>query len=103
MRGREDPPYIGWVTLAVSETRHVPWTGCVVTCCDGVAVVRTAEGEVRATYSGRMLGRLSRDRGCAARTGDQVVLRRWPDNKVTIEDVCSGEAPGAQVIELRPR
>lgn len=103
MRGQEIAPYIGRVTLAVPETRLVPWTGCVVTCENGVAVVRTAEGEVRATYSGRMLGRLARDRGCAARTGDQVVLRRWPDNKVTIEDVCAGESRTADVIELRPR
>jgi len=91
------------VTLALPENRLVPWTGRVVSCEAGVAVVSTATGEVRATYSGRMLGRLARDRRCAARAGDQVVLRRWPDNKVTIEDVRAADPGLAEVIELHPR
>lgn len=102
VRGHESAPYIETVTVAVSSTRLAPWTGCVVACDNGVAVVQTSEGEVRATYSGRMLGRLARDRGCAARAGDWVVLRLWPDNKVTIEDVCS-TGHDAEIIELRPR
>ena len=85
------------------STRLDPWTGCVVDCETGVAVVQTELGEVRATYSGRMLGRIARDRGCAARAGDWVVLRRWPDNKVTIEDVSPRVVHCADVIELHPR
>lgn len=102
MRSGESAPYIEPVTVAVRQTRLAPWTGCVVACDNGVAVVETAAGEVRATYSGRMLDRLARDRGCAAQAGDRVILRRWPDNKVTIEDVC-GNGRDADVIELRPR
>jgi co-chaperonin GroES (HSP10) len=84
-------------------TRLDPWTGCVVGCETGVAVVSTELGEVRATYSGRMLGKIARDRGCAVQTGDRVVLRRWPDNKVTIEDVAPRVEACADVIELHPR
>lgn len=74
----------------------------MLTCEYGVAVVQTGEGEVRATYSGRMLAKIARNRGAAARPGDRVVLRRWPENKVTIEDVCPDEPRLAEVIELRP-
>lgn len=81
-------------------TRLEPWVGCVVGCETGVAVVATDLGEVRATYSGRMLGRIARDRGCAAQTGDWVVLRRWPDKRVTIEDVRSEQQVDAAVIDL---
>ena len=101
MRSGESAPYIGPVTVAVRQSRLAPWMGCVVACDNGVAVVETAAGEIRATYSGRMLGRLARDRGCAAQAGDWVVLRRWPDNKVTIEDVC-GTGQDAEIIELHP-
>lgn len=100
---RQPAPYIEPVTVVASPTRLAPWTGCVVACDCGVAVVETAVGQVRATYSGRMLSRIARDRGCAAQAGDQVVLRRWPDNKVTIEDVCVANRRDADVIELRPR
>lgn len=103
MFAAREAPYIGAVTLAVPESRPVPWTGFVVSCCDGVAVVQTDDGEVRATYGGRMLGRIARDRGCAARAGDRVVLRRWPDRVVTIEDVHHDAGHTAEVIELYPR
>ncbi|WP_209714414.1 hypothetical protein [Marmoricola sp. OAE513] len=84
-------------------TRLDPWLGCVVGCEPGVAVVRTERGEVRATYSGRMLGRIARDRACAVQTGDWVVLRRWPDKRVTIEDISKPVERCAEVIELHPR
>lgn len=70
-------------------------------CDSGVAVVATASGQVRATYSGRMLGRIARDRSCAATAGDTVALRWWPDGKATIEDVSRAVARTADVIELR--
>jgi co-chaperonin GroES (HSP10) len=84
-------------------TRLDPWTGCVIGCETGVAVVQTERGEVRATYSGRMLGRIARDRACAVQTGDRVVLRRWPDDRFTIEDVAPRVETCAEIIELRPR
>jgi hypothetical protein len=84
-------------------TRLYPWTGHVLGCENGVVRVQTNLGEVRATYSGRMLGMIARDRGCAAQVGDQAVLCRWPDNRVTIEDVRPNSARCAQVIELPAR
>jgi hypothetical protein len=62
-------------TMSVQRmTRLYPWTGHVLGCENGVVRVQTNLGEVRATYSGRMLGMIARDRGCAAQVGDQAVL-----------------------------
>ena len=77
-----------------------PWVGCVVACDTGIARVLTDRGEVRASYSGSMLCRIARDRGCAATPGDWVVLRRWPDGKITIEDVWVQSTHCADVIQL---
>jgi hypothetical protein len=79
-----------------------PWVGCVVGCETGVARVLTDRGEVRASYAGSMLCRIARDRGCAATPGDWVVLRRWPDGRITIEDVWVSAARVADVIQLHP-
>ncbi|RNL64165.1 hypothetical protein EFK50_06425 [Nocardioides marmoriginsengisoli] len=70
-------------------------------CETGIARVLTDAGELRASYSGGMLGRIARDRQCAAEPGDWVVLRRWSDNRVTIEDVWQRDRPVAPVIALR--
>ncbi|MFL6156704.1 MAG: hypothetical protein ACJ72D_11460 [Marmoricola sp.] len=81
--------------------RPDPWVGCVVGCETGVARVLTDIGEKRASYSGRMLARIARDRHALAQPGDWVVLRRWPDDRVTIEDVWV-QPRCADVIALRP-
>jgi hypothetical protein len=81
--------------------RPAPWVGCVVGGEPGVAVVLTDSGEVRASYGGCMLGRIARDRGCVPGPGDWVVLRRWTDDRVTIEDSWSQPGTGAEVIPLR--
>jgi hypothetical protein len=47
-----------------------------------------------------MLCRIARDRGCAAAPGDWVVLRRWPDGQITIEDVWASSSHLADVIHL---
>jgi hypothetical protein len=80
-----------------------PWVGCVVRCETGVALVLTDAGKLRASYGGRMLGRIARDRTCLAEPGDWVVLRRWTDDRVTIEDVWPRGSRTAQVIPLRAR
>lgn len=82
--------------------RPRPWMGCVVGGETGVALVLTDGGEVRASYGGSMLSLIARDRACAPTPGDWVVLRRWPDDRVTIESPCR-PARDAAVIELRPR
>jgi len=68
----------------------------------GVARVLTDLGEVRASYGGAMLARIACDRACVPEPGHWVVLRRWTDNRITIEDVWSRSA-GATVIQLRRR
>lgn len=83
--------------------RRGAWVGCVVACETGVARVLTDDGQVRATYGGPMLARIARDRDCAAEPGDWAVLRRWPDGRVTIEDVWPRAPRTAQVIQLRAR
>ena len=77
-----------------------PWVGCVLSCDAGIARVLTDRGEVRASYAGSMLGRIARDRGCAAQPGDWVVLRRWCDDRVTIEDVWAPSTHCAEIISL---
>jgi len=50
-----------------------------------------------------MLARIACDRRCLPQPGHWVVLRRWCDDRITIEDTW-GEPAGAQVIALhRPR
>jgi hypothetical protein len=81
-------------------SRLDPWVGCVVACETGIARVLTDLGEKRASYSGRMLSRIARDRTVVAEPGDWVVLRRWPDGRVTIEDVWRLNERCADVIAL---
>lgn len=85
----------------MTVSRIDPWVGCVVGCDSGIARVLTDSGELRASYSGGMLGRIARDRQCAAEPGDWVVLRRWSDDRITIEDVWQRDRPIADVIALR--
>jgi hypothetical protein len=80
-----------------------PWVGCVVGGEPGVARVLTDAGEVRASYCGGMLARIARDRRCVPEPGDWVVLRRWTDDRVTIEDLWPHVDRTDNVIELRPR
>lgn len=83
-------------------TRPRPWVGCVVGGEPGVALVLTDGGEVRASYGGSMLGMIARDRSCLPEPGSWVMLRRWPDGRVTIEAPCRPR-PAARVIPLRGR
>ena len=61
------------------------WLGCVLSVETGVPVVLTDGGEVRASFGGGMLCRIARDRSCLPGPGDWVVLRQWPDRRVTVE------------------
>ena len=83
--------------------RADPWLGCVVGSETGVARVLTDRGEVRASYGGGMLGLIARDRSLAPGPGDWVVLRCWPDGRVTIERPLPAGPGVAPVIPLRRR
>jgi ribosome biogenesis GTPase len=80
-----------------------PWVGCVVDTEPGVAVVLTDHGECRASYGGGMLALIARDRSLLPSAGDWVVLRRWPDGRVTVESPMRRRADCARVIPLRRR
>jgi hypothetical protein len=49
-----------------------------------------------------MLARIARDRGCVPQPGHWVVLRRWTDDRITIEDSWV-RPPSATVIPMRQR
>jgi ribosome biogenesis GTPase / thiamine phosphate phosphatase len=53
----------------------------------GIASVLTEEGEVRATYGGRMLGWIAKTTSATPCVGDWAVLRDWPDRRVTLEQL----------------
>ncbi|MDX3004995.1 ribosome small subunit-dependent GTPase A [Kribbella solani] len=53
----------------------------------GLAVVLTADGPVRASWSGALLATIAADAQAGPCTGDWVVLRYWPDDRITVESV----------------
>ncbi len=95
--------------IAALSSGPSPWAGCVVGVEVGVVRVLTDRGEVRASYGGRMLGRIARDRGVLPQPGEWVSLRRWSDGRITVEDCWARHSPAAEeprsatVIPLRRR
>ncbi|MFF0341192.1 ribosome small subunit-dependent GTPase A [Kribbella sp. NPDC004875] len=53
----------------------------------GLATVLTADGPVRAGWSGALLAAIASDPHAGPCTGDWVVLRFWPDDRITVESV----------------
>ncbi|TCO51439.1 ribosome biogenesis GTPase [Kribbella antiqua] len=54
----------------------------------GLATVFTEDGPVRATWSGALLAAMASDPQAGPCTGDWVVLRYWPDERITVESVA---------------
>jgi ribosome biogenesis GTPase len=54
----------------------------------GLATVLTANGPVRATWSGALLAAIGHDSQAGPCTGDWVGLRFWPDDRITLESVA---------------
>lgn len=54
----------------------------------GLATVLTENGPVRATWSGALLAAIAKDAQAGPCTGDWVVLRFWPDDRITLESVA---------------
>ena len=61
--------------------------GRVVRVDRGVALVLTETGIVRASYGAELLAEMACDPGAAPSTGDWVVVRDWPDHRVTLDTV----------------
>jgi hypothetical protein len=80
-------------------SRLDPWVGCVVGGETGVARVLTDQGEVRASYSGGGVAGIACARMGVPEPGHWVVLRRWCDDRITIEDTWL-EPASAKVIPL---
>ncbi|WP_328999420.1 ribosome small subunit-dependent GTPase A [Kribbella sp. NBC_00709] len=53
----------------------------------GLATVFTEDGPVRASWSGALLTAIASDSQAGPCTGDWVVLRFWPDDRITVESV----------------
>ena len=64
---------------------HQP--GRVIRMDRGIATVATARGTDRASLGGAHLLRASRDPLALPCAGDWVVVRTWPDKRLTVEDV----------------
>jgi ribosome biogenesis GTPase len=54
----------------------------------GLATVLTEDGPVRASWSGALLAAMAADPQAGPCTGDWVVLRFWPDDRITLESVA---------------
>ena len=87
---------------AVPAPREEQKVGCVLARDVGVLLVLTDVGPVRASYGARMLERIARDRSGTPEPGEWVVLRKWYDGPVTVEDTLNRCPPRlAQVLPLR--
>ncbi|TDW22735.1 ribosome small subunit-dependent GTPase A [Kribbella kalugense] len=53
----------------------------------GLATVFTEDGPVRASWSSSLLAEIAADPQAGPCTGDWVVLRFWPDDRITLESV----------------
>jgi ribosome biogenesis GTPase len=67
------------------DADHRP--GRVLRADRGVCTVLTAEGTVRASLAGALLSRAARDPVALPCAGDWLVVRAWPDERVTAEAV----------------
>ena len=76
----------------------------MLACETGVLLVLTDRGALRATYGAPLLGLLARDRTATPEPGEWVLLRRWCDGPVTVEEMFARrpEPPLADVVHLRP-
>lgn len=70
----------------------------------GLVVVLTEHGPVRASLGGDLLGRIAANPTEAPCTGDWCLLRRWPDDRTTVERILPRRtallraAAGAQAV-----
>ncbi len=77
---------LGWDAAAYRcPVGHEP--GRVTRADRGISTVLTARGEVRASLGGSALTVAAADPAAVPCAGDWVALRRWPDDRITIEAV----------------
>lgn len=79
---------LGWdASLAVGRPRQDHRPGRVIRVDRGICTVLGAEGTLRASLSGSVLARAARDPAELPCAGDWVLVRTWPDARLTIEAV----------------
>ena len=89
---------LGWdAAYAATYTEYAPRSadhrpGRVACAVAGICTVLTAAGVVRASLAGNVLACAARDLSALPCAGDWVVLRTWPDRKVTVEAVLPRRA-----------
>jgi len=76
---------LGWTGRLTVPAGLEP--GRVVRADRGISTVLTATGPVRASLGGPVMTAAAADPVALACTGDWVALRRWPDDRITIEAV----------------
>jgi ribosome biogenesis GTPase len=74
---------LGWTGRLIVPAGLEP--GRVVRSDRGISTVLTANGPVRASLGGAVMSAAAADPVAFACTGDWVALRRWPDDRITIE------------------
>jgi ribosome biogenesis GTPase / thiamine phosphate phosphatase len=87
----DDLAHLGWdddVAAAFAAVAHPDdLPGRVGRVDTGVVTVLTSDGIARASWGGRVLAAAAEDPTAAPTTGDWVALRRWPDERTTVEVV----------------
>lgn len=79
---------LGWdASLAVGQPRHDHTPGRVIRADRGVCTVLGADGTLRASLAGAILARAARDPAALPCAGDWVLVRTWPDARITVEVV----------------
>lgn len=97
-RPTTDLASLGWdAAYAATYTEYAPSSadhrpGRVACAVAGICTVLTSTGAVRASLAGGVLACAARDLTVLPCAGDWVVLRTWPDRKVTVEAVLPRRA-----------
>ncbi|TDU84525.1 ribosome biogenesis GTPase [Kribbella voronezhensis] len=81
-----DTPTADYLTAVPGSSEFAP--GRVARVDKGLSSVLTEDGPVRASWSGGVLAAIAADSQATPCTGDWVALRRWPDDRITVEAVA---------------
>jgi ribosome biogenesis GTPase len=88
---RIDLPSLGWDDERAAAYRDYDLAnrrpGRAVRVDRGVCTVLTADGAVRASLAGSVLARAAREPEWLPCAGDWLVVRAWPDDRLTVEAV----------------
>jgi ribosome biogenesis GTPase len=76
--------------------------GRVTRLDDGAVAVLTETGPQRAGWGGALLQKVATDPAAAPCPGDWVVLREWPDRRITLEAVLPRRTAVAALHDERP-